>query len=313
MFEKQPVVSIIIPVYNGSNYMKEAIDSALAQTYENVEVIVVNDGSRDDGATESIALSYGDRIKYYFKENGGVSSALNYGISKMEGEYFSWLSHDDIYLPDKIETQINLLRQYDFDQSAVAYCSTSFIDAQSNPIRKKGNNLVRDRVYDNSECLKWALKIGCPSGIALLVPLKLMKNVGGFDERLRFSQDYLMWLKLFINGAYIVNSSRTCVCSRIHKNQFTQKGQDVAYRDAILICKFLIPQLVRLSSKKRKYLYYYTVKSSKFNYNEVVTNCIHAGIEANLFSPLERFYIMLMRQYGHIRPVLRIVYYRFIL
>ena len=89
---KNPKVSIIIPVYNGSNYLKEAIDSALNQTYANVEVIVVNDGSNDNGKTEALAKSYGDRIKYCYKENGGVASALNYGIKTMHGQYFSWLS-----------------------------------------------------------------------------------------------------------------------------------------------------------------------------------------------------------------------------
>ena len=78
-----PLVSIIIPVYNGANYMREAIDSALAQTYRNIEIIVVNDGSNDNGETERIALSYGDKIKYFHKENGGVSSALNLGIQNM--------------------------------------------------------------------------------------------------------------------------------------------------------------------------------------------------------------------------------------
>ena len=66
-----PKVSIVIPAYNASNYLSEAIDSALAQTYPNVEVVVVNDGSPDDGATRAVALSYGDRIRYVEKENGG--------------------------------------------------------------------------------------------------------------------------------------------------------------------------------------------------------------------------------------------------
>ena len=85
---KKPMVSIIFPVYNGSNYVCEAIDSALAQTYKNVEVIVVNDGSKDDGATEQICLSYRDKIRYFSKENGGVSSALNLGIKNMNGDFF---------------------------------------------------------------------------------------------------------------------------------------------------------------------------------------------------------------------------------
>lgn len=65
-----PLVSIVIPVYNGDNFLSEAIDAALSQTYPNIEIIVVNDGSRDDGATERVALSYGERIRYFNKSNG---------------------------------------------------------------------------------------------------------------------------------------------------------------------------------------------------------------------------------------------------
>ena len=78
--ESGPLVSIIIPVYNGSDYIKQAIDSALAQTYPHVEVVVINDGSKDKGKTEKIAKSYGEKIRYFYKENGGVGSALNLGI-----------------------------------------------------------------------------------------------------------------------------------------------------------------------------------------------------------------------------------------
>lgn len=92
-----PKVSIVIPVFNGSDYLDKAIQSALNQSYQNVEIIVVNDGSNDGGKTAEIAKSYGDNIRYIEKENGGVSSALNRGIEAMTGEYFSWLSHDDEY------------------------------------------------------------------------------------------------------------------------------------------------------------------------------------------------------------------------
>src|SRR5436305_205147 len=84
-----PLVSICIPVYNGADYLRDAIESALAQTYSRIEVVVVNDGSTDGGATEEIAKSFGDKIRYLAKPNGHVASALNHGISHMAGKYLS--------------------------------------------------------------------------------------------------------------------------------------------------------------------------------------------------------------------------------
>ena len=107
---KKPLVSIVIPVYNGSKYLGEAIDSALEQTYKNIEIVVINDGSKDNGKTRAVAKSYGDKIRYYEKENGGVSSALNYAIKMSKGQFISWVSHDDKILPEKIELQIEFIR-----------------------------------------------------------------------------------------------------------------------------------------------------------------------------------------------------------
>ena len=104
-----PKVSIVIPVYNGEKYMRQAINSALAQTYENTEVIVIDDGSTDSSA--AVAAEYDDHIRFFRQANGGVASALNLGINHMQGDYFSWLSHDDAYRPGKIELQIGELRK----------------------------------------------------------------------------------------------------------------------------------------------------------------------------------------------------------
>lgn len=190
---KQPLISIVIPVYNGSNYVKEAIDSALSQTYSNYEIIVVNDGSNDNGKTRRIALSYGDKIRYYEKKNGGVSSALNFALSKMKGEYFSWLSHDDKYLPEKLEKQIDYLIQKNLEgKKIILYSDYNLIDRKS----KLVSNCIKD-TYMLNEKPEYALLRGAINGITMLIPKKAFEDYGGFDENLVAVQDYELWHKMF--------------------------------------------------------------------------------------------------------------------
>src|SRR5262245_28831390 len=124
-----PKVSIVIPVYNGADYLAHAIDSALAQTYPAIEVVVVNDGSSDGGATEAVARVYGDRIRYFAKPNGHVASALNFGIREMRGAFFSWLSHDDLYFPEKVEAQMALLEGA--DERTIVYSDFEVLEVRS--------------------------------------------------------------------------------------------------------------------------------------------------------------------------------------
>ncbi len=186
----QPLVSIIIPVYNGSNYLKYAIESAVTQDYKNIEVIVVNDGSNDNDATVNIINKYKDKIRYYYKTNGGVASALNLGIIKMEGYYFSWLSHDDIYDINKIKNQINHIN-YNNLINNIIYGNYIEIDKNNKQIRKveveNSNDIdIYDKIYNRH------IIHGC----SLLIPNIVFKEVGLFDERLKTTQDYDLWLKM---------------------------------------------------------------------------------------------------------------------
>lgn len=213
MKEFNPKVSIVIPVYNGSNYLREAIDSALAQTYKNIEVIVVNDGSNDGGKTEEIARSYGDNIRYFPKENGGVASALNLGIREMRGEYFSWLSHDDVYYPNKIEVQINYLR--DREKDVVLYSDYEFIDNESRFLKKK----IIERI--EPERFRLALIVSDPvNGCTVLIPKTCFDVSGLFNEGLRTTQDYDMWFRLSRNYRF-VHIPRILLKSRTHPEQGT--------------------------------------------------------------------------------------------
>ena len=192
MSDFNPLVSIIIPVYNGSNYMKEAIDSALVQTYKNIEVIIVNDGSTDN--TDEIARSYGDKIRYFKKENGGVATALNLAIENANGEYISWLSHDDIYFENKIEAQIKELEKLE-DKNTILYSYwIGLYEPSKDMISCKFQNESNKNKLDNT---LYPVLFGLVHGCTLLIPKICFEKIGYFDTALRTKQDTAFWYKLF--------------------------------------------------------------------------------------------------------------------
>ncbi|MBQ8302256.1 MAG: glycosyltransferase [Clostridia bacterium] len=305
----QPKVSIIVPVYNGANYMREAIESALNQTYTNIEVIVVNDGSTDDGETERIALSYGERIKYISKKNGGVSSALNEGIRQMTGEYFSWLSHDDVYLPRKIENQINGLRVFE-KKDAVGLCGHFFINERSEHLSKQSVKRFVSLVNEWDAVLKELLINGAFSGCALLIPKKVFNECGFFHEGLRFSQDALMWMEIFMKGYSLVYNDDKDVMSRIHGKQLTQNGRALFQKDSKTIGEIVIPNLTKLSTQDKNFLFLFAKRNAKNGNYSVVEDCIAAGKDKKLISPSQRMLLSFLSLYGRVRPSIRKVYYK---
>jgi glycosyltransferase involved in cell wall biosynthesis len=230
----KPLVSIVIPVYNGSNYMAEAIDSALSQTYDNIEIIVVNDGSKDDGKSDEIARSYGDKIRYFPKENGGSSSALNEGIKNMQGEWFSWLSHDDLYYKDKVQKQVEYLNsllvkgvaQEDLWKN-ILFTACDYINGEGKCIRKskpEAEKALSKKIADFSgneylicEPTKYNF-YGC----GCLVNRKAFDKVGGFDEKLRLINDLDMWYRLYAGDFRLHYMPEALTIGRIHKGQISR-------------------------------------------------------------------------------------------
>ena len=230
-----PLVSIVIPVYNGANYMREAIDSALAQTYGNLEIVVVNDGSKDNGETDAIAKSYGDKIRYFSKENGGCASALNEGIANMRGEYFSWLSHDDKYLPNKVQHQIDILKGL-ADKNTIVYGGYEGINMASKPYFT-----VRPEEKFPVEKLNislFPLLRGMVHGCALLIPKKYFDEVGVFDLTLRSTQDYALWFDMF-RRAPLHFDPAILIQSRVHPDQGTHQISNHIEECNDLWCGFL--------------------------------------------------------------------------
>jgi cellulose synthase/poly-beta-1,6-N-acetylglucosamine synthase-like glycosyltransferase len=206
------LVSIVIPVFNGARYLAEAIDSALAQTWPALEVIVVDDGSDDGGATQRIAASYGPAIRLITKPNGGVGSALNAGIAAMKGAWFSWLSHDDLYLSDKVERLMQALQGR--PGPAIAFSDVEFIDQDGQFIYRAG--ILKGLVEEPDA--RWLVLEGRLNGCAMIIPRECLEAVGPFDTGLPTTQDYALWFELASRFPF-VPVHETLVRSRVHSGQ----------------------------------------------------------------------------------------------
>ena len=271
-------VSIIIPVYNGEDYVKEAIDSALNQTYLNIEVIVVNDGSKDK--TDTICKSYGDKIKYIFKENGGVSTALNEGIKNMTGDYFSWLSHDDLYRPDKIEKQINYLKN--IKQKNIIL----FSDFEC--IRSDGKLFAKPYRFDEEELKRkplYAILRGYINGITLLIPKSAFVKCGIFDEKLRCTQDYDLWWKM-IKYYNFVHMNELMTLTRIHPGQDTNTSPNVTKEGNPMWIKMIedVPDDIKIKYEGSIYNFYFEMARflQTMPYEEAKLHCINRCKEIDL-------------------------------
>jgi glycosyltransferase involved in cell wall biosynthesis len=215
-------VSIVIPVYNGANYLRAAIDSALDQSYPNCEVIVVNDGSTDDGATRDIALSFGAAIRYLEKNNGGTATALNTGIRHARGDYISWLSHDDLYFAHKVERQIAFLDGRD-NKDVVVYSDYEVLNMDTSDISQHLSDCLNQSRASTLRLLIKSQLHGC----TFLIPRHSLIECEQFHQDLRTTHDYHMWFCLLRADYEFVHCSGVVVRARWHAAQVSRLEQAV--------------------------------------------------------------------------------------
>lgn len=181
-------ISIIIPVYNGEKTIKQTIESVLNQTFKDIEIIVINDGSTD--TTVDIVKSIADsRLQIFSYENAGLAATRNRGIRKAKGEFISFLDADDLWTPDKLEDQYKALKAN--PQAGVAYSWTNYIDHSGNLVRAGRRVKFTGWVYEQ-------MLIGnfLENGSNPLIRSQILKEVGDFDESLSAAEDWDMWLRL---------------------------------------------------------------------------------------------------------------------
>jgi glycosyltransferase involved in cell wall biosynthesis len=206
-----PKVSVIIPTYNRSADVQNAINSVLSQTFTDFEVVVVDDGSSDD-TRKVLAETFGDRIRYYFQTNQGLSGALNTGIAQARGEWVAFLDSDDLWEKEKLEWQFKALEEFGA-QCGACYTDVGFFnypetrtmfqlaDEQSRHEGTMGigadvlNKLVRPGGGGMIVCI-----------CSILTHTELAKRAGGFDRNLRFGMDsdFLFRLAMITDFCYVL-------------------------------------------------------------------------------------------------------------
>ena len=230
---REPLVSIVIPAYNHCGYLREAIDSVLAQTYKNVELIVIDDGSTDD--TRRILERYGEKFYWESQENMGQSRTLNKGWEMAKGEILGYLSADDVLMPEAVMRSVECFR--DNVDAVLSYCNTNFIDPRSKVIR--GVTAPEYSYYD------MVTRVICPTSTGAFFLRRAFSKTGGWDPRIRHLPDYDCWLRLGLHGRF-VHIDETLGSFRIHEgsHSFSQTSVETAEEILRVMTKFYgLPQL----------------------------------------------------------------------
>jgi len=214
-------VSVIIPAYNAAPYIKDTLDSVFAQTYQSIQVIVVNDGSPDTTALEDILLPYRDRIVYIKQENQGLSGARNTGLRAAEGSMVALLDADDLWMPDYLEEQTKFLREHpEYD---LVYCNARFFG---------------ESIYDGKEYMDICGSDGeatpaaiisrrCHVFVSVTARTAVLKQFG-FDESLRSCEDFDCWLRLTAAGHKIGYHRKVLVRYRKHGSSLSSNPTRMA-------------------------------------------------------------------------------------
>ena len=219
-----PLVSVVIPAYNAEAFLGETLDSVLAQTYPNLEIIVVDDGSTD--ATPQLLENYSDRIRVLRQANAGQAAARNYGARETHGELLAFLDSDDLWDPDKITRQVDLLAR--FPEALAVYCDHRTIDDQG---RLLASSAVLSYPRPSGDILMALLLGSCiiTPGLVLL-QRQAFEAAGGFDKTsfMRGHEDYALWLRLATRGSFVYRTD-TLVSYRRHAQQATREQNYVLH------------------------------------------------------------------------------------
>lgn len=208
MDSKLNLVSVVIPAFNCAQYIQKTIESILLQTYKNIEVIIVDDGSTDNTRKQLVELISSQRIKYFFQDNKGPAAARNTGIAQSSGEYVAFLDADDLWALDKLEKSLGFLIKYKFDWICTAMIK---MDQGGNKIIKKipedsgiFNSQTKEiKQLQNGLFFFSSVPVHTPT---IMAKKKCFEIAGVFDESFLIGEDTDLWLRFEeanLRGGYL--------------------------------------------------------------------------------------------------------------
>lgn len=239
-----------MPTFNRVEFIGLAVDSALSQTFKDLELIVIDDGSTD-GSRELLDQYRSDkRFRYYYQENQGQSVARNKGIKEAKGEFIAFLDSDNIWYLDKLKKQ---LKEIQIFQNYDIYYSDSL------PIDVNGNEIPHECMSKYSGIItNHLLRDNCVSMNTVLIRKKCFAELGDFDTEDRFAEDYELWLRMSTKYKFHYSSGYSAKY-RIMENQIsTDKNQRFISNESVLL-DFLkrFPDAVSVADKKRGMSFFY--------------------------------------------------------
>lgn len=279
-----PTVSVVIPTYNAAAFVGQAIKSVLAQTYRDVEVIVVDDGSTDQ--TQSILSRFGAPVRCIRQANQGVAVARNCGIHESRGRYVAFLDADDTWLPGKLERQVAALEAY--PDCAACYAAFTRVDWELRPI---GISRSPRQAATLPDLLLNGNVIG--SICTVLIERELFDRVGGFDPQLSQCADWDMWIRLAVHTAFLY-VDEPLVTYRQHEANMSRDAR-LLETDSLRVLEkgFAMPGLPESLRRRRR-------AALARNWTVLAGTYFHAGMYRDFLRCAARAVAMDARQFGYL-------------
>lgn len=267
----KPLVSIIVPCYNQAQYLSECLESAYKQAYDNWECIIVNDGSTDN--IEKVSKEWvkiDSRFQYFYKENGGLSSARNLGLKNAKGDFIQFLDADDIIDEKKILNSISAIKTYEIPNVIVTNFKMFQIDKFDD--LKPYCELKSEYLSFDQILYGWDFEFSIPIHCGLFSAI-LFKDFH-FPEPLKAKEDWIMWLFIFQKKVNPIFLDETLVFYRSHAASMTKDNKHM-YENMIKALGYL--DEVIQPAKYKSYLLYFL--NSKIEQTEVLKNKLNEANE----------------------------------